>query len=159
MPGCFREPRSGGLEAQADAFYGRAARAGLATAFAALTLDRRYERRARLTLAPSEKASATPGSSRTMVVPAVADAKYLPRTPPFSDVRSYSGLSSSWTSVLRFLVGMGFSSGGETGGDDPNLIRAAIGVSEEEDTPSCGKADGDEAPLICGVIRVRKRQR
>ena len=67
-------------------------------------------------------------------MPAVAAAKYFPRTPPLRVGMSYSGLSSSTTLVLGLFVGMGFGSGCRAAADESNLIRATVGVSKEEDT-------------------------
>ncbi len=72
---------------------------------------------------------------------------------------SYSGLSSSTALVLRFFVGMGFGSGCLASADDANLIGATVGVSQEEDTPPGGKADGDGASFIVRVIRIRVGER
>ncbi len=55
--------------------------------------------------------------------------------------------------VLRVFVGMGFGSGCWAGTDDSNLIRAAVGVSKEEDPLPQAAADGDGAPLANGMVR------
>jgi hypothetical protein len=43
---------------------------------------------------------------------------------------------------------MDFGSGCRTGTDDSNLIRAAVGVRQEEDTLPRGTANGDGATLV-----------
>ncbi len=55
----------------------------------------RIPRSASLTDASEGKASVTSGSSSTMLVPSRNRLKYLPRTPPFMDAKSYSGRMSS----------------------------------------------------------------
>ena len=88
----------------------------------------------------------------------MAAARYFPRTPPFSDLMSYSGRSSSTALVLRFFVGMRFGSCCWTGADDASLARAAIRVGKEEDTPPLRKADRNEASLLGGMIGIGERE-
>ncbi len=83
-----------------------------------------------------------------------ARCRYLPRTPPLSFEKSYSGRRSSEEGLRAFGVAMCFSCRGPTGTDDANLC-SDIDVGDDKDATAGGHAECEEALLEKGVIRIR----
>jgi len=64
----------------------------------------------------------THGSTSTMFVPSGKRLKYLPRTPPFIDAKSYSGRSSSLRLLLVFFIEFPLTPRNRSGADDANCL-------------------------------------
>jgi len=153
------QPRAAREPAFDLAFF-RARLDGCSALLGSLSLEaRRYERSAWFTRLPLEKAFATSGSSKTMVVPAVARARYFPRTPPLNERRSYSCRSSSANLLSGLLVGMCFTLGCRPRTHDSDMVLAAISVGHKQNALFVRGADCNEPILLKRMVRVVEGQR
>src|SRR5258708_5184548 len=112
-------------------------------------------RRASLTAAAVGNTWASSGSRRTRLVPARYCLMYLPRTPPFIDAKSYSGRMSFAGLRLAFFIKSSFVNCCSSGADNPNRF-AILSVGHHEETSPTGSANGQEARLLAGMVRVGK---
>src|SRR5262245_17141845 len=113
----------------------------------------RTPRRASLTASADGKAAATSGSSRTRLLPLRSRATYLPRTPPFIDAKSYSGLRSSSAGLGALLIEFSFAPRRSSGADDPDGI-VSFGMRHDQETSPLGDTNGHKAHLTLGMSRT-----
>src|SRR6058998_1396247 len=139
---------------------GRARLVGCSALFGSPPLPRtalvvlRTPRSASLTASAEGKAAATSGSSRTRLLPLRSRATYLPRTPPFIDAKSYSGLRSSSSGRFALLIEFSFAPRCSPGADDADGI-VSLSVGHNQDASTVRRADRQEARLLLGVSLVR----
>src|SRR3989454_11659594 len=104
------------------------------------------------------KAAATSGSSRTRLLPLRSRATYLPRTPPFIDAKSYSGLRSSSAGLVALLIEFSFAPRRSSGADDADGI-VSFSMRHNQETSPLGDTNGHKANLALGMSLVRERRR
>jgi len=96
----------------------------------------RTPRNASLTASVEGKAAATSGSSRTRLLCLRSRATYLPRTPPFIDAKSYSGLRSSSFGRFALLIEFSLAPRCSSGADDTDaIVSLRVGHDQEASTP------------------------
>src|SRR3989449_7790361 len=133
---------------------GRARLVGCSALFGSPPLPRtalvvlRTPRSASLTASAEGKAAATSGSSRTRLLPLRSRATYLPRTPPFIDAKSYSGLRSSSAGLVALLIEFSFAPCRSSSDDDSDGIVSFSMRHNQETSPL-------ETPTVTNASRPR----
>src|SRR5439155_17765108 len=143
---------------------GRARLVGCSALFGSPPLPRtalvvlRTPRSASLTASAEGKAAATSGSSRTRLLPLRSRATYLPRTPPFIDAKSYSGLRSSSAGLVVLLIECSFAPRRSSGADDADGI-VTFSMRHDQETSPLEDTNGHKAHLVLGMSLVREGRR
>lgn len=143
---------------------GRARLVGCSALFGSPPLPRtalvvlRTPRSASFTASAEGKAAATSGSSRTRLLPLRSRATYLPRTPPFIDAKSYSGLRSSSAGLAALFIEFSFAPRRSSGADDADGI-VSFGMCHNQETSALRDTNGHEAHLALGMSLVREGRR
>ena len=115
--------------------------------------------KAALTDSSSAKYPATSGQSSTKLVPALNRLASLPRTAPFNFDKSYSGRSSSCSSLLRFFfLLLPFTPCRLARANDSGAF-APVGVRHDQKSSRVGHPDCNEAAFRCGMIWVIRGDR
>src|SRR2546428_3319852 len=143
---------------------GRARLVGCSALFGSPPLPRtalvvlRTPRSASLTASAEGKAAGTSGLIRTRLLPLRSRATYLPRTPPFIDAKSYSGLRSSSAGLVVLLIEFSFAPRRSSGANDADGI-VSFSMRHNQETSPLRDTNRHEPHLALGMSLVRERRR